>query len=453
MTAHEVNFDGLVGPTHNYAGLSFGNVASTANKSAVSHPRAAALQGLAKMRALHELGVPQAVLPPHERPDVAYLRGRGFEGNDAAVLAAARLHAPEQLAIAGSASAMWTANAATVSPSADCRDHRLHFTVANLSAKPHRSLEAEQTARTLRAVFPDELRVAIHPALDPAKFGGDEGAANHARFHDGSGRAGARGVECFVFGSADPGTVAPRPVKFPARQSHRASAEIARLHRLDPAQVVFAQQNPAAIDAGAFHNDVMAVGHGDLHFFHEDAFVDPVGVTDRLAAIFHNVTGGSLHSLVVLRAELSLADAIASYLFNSQLLTRADGARVLVAPAECERIPSVKVWLERNVGARNGPLAAVHFFDLRESMRNGGGPACLRLRVELTAAERATAAPGVFLDAARISALEDWVRRHYRETLRPDDLADPQLLEESRRALDELTQFLGLGSIYPFQSE
>ena len=32
MSGYEINFDGLVGPTHHYAGLSFGNEASTKTK-------------------------------------------------------------------------------------------------------------------------------------------------------------------------------------------------------------------------------------------------------------------------------------------------------------------------------------------------------------------------------------------------------------------------------------
>ncbi len=52
----EINFDGIVGPSHNYAGLSLGNLASARNAGAVSRPRDAALQGLAK-----DLGVSQQV--------------------------------------------------------------------------------------------------------------------------------------------------------------------------------------------------------------------------------------------------------------------------------------------------------------------------------------------------------------------------------------------------------
>src|SRR3954454_7944681 len=166
--AVEVNFDGLVGPTHNYAGLSQGNLASQRSKHRVSNPRAAALEGLAKMKLLASLGVRQAVLPPHERPDVGALRLLGFGGSDADVLWKARQQDPALLAGCCSASAMWAANAATVSPSADTTDGRVHFTPANLVSQVHRSLEAPTTSTILRAIFPDPDHFAHHPPLPAA---------------------------------------------------------------------------------------------------------------------------------------------------------------------------------------------------------------------------------------------------------------------------------------------
>ena len=47
--------------------------------------------------------------------------------------------------------------------------------------------------------------------------------------------------------------------------------------------------------------------------------------------------------------------------------------------------------------------------------------------------------------------LKTWIEAHYRESLVPEDLADPALLEECRRALDELSELLKLGSVYDFQ--
>src|SRR5207248_4434793 len=131
-TTIEVNFAGLPGPTHNYSGLAEGNLASERHRSRVSNPRQAALQGLAKMKALADRGFAQAVLPPHERPDMAALRAVGFAGDDSAMLRSAAKAAPQLLAACSSAAAMWVANAATVSPSTDTADARVHFTPANL---------------------------------------------------------------------------------------------------------------------------------------------------------------------------------------------------------------------------------------------------------------------------------------------------------------------------------
>ncbi len=274
MTQHtvEANFDGLVGPTHNYAGLSFGNVASEKNSTQASNPKQAALQGLAKMKALHDLGFTQGVLAPQERPDIFTLRRLGFSGSDASVLAAAQQQAPRVLAACCSASSMWTANAATVSPSADTSDGKIHFTPANLTNKFHRSIEHEVTGRILQATFNDERHFAHHAALPGVEHFGDEGAANHTRFcHN----YGDQGVEFFVFGRYAFDSSKPAPVRYPARHTYEASVAVARLHGLKNSHVVYAQQNPHVIDQGVFHNDVIAVGNRDLLFCHEEAFLNP----------------------------------------------------------------------------------------------------------------------------------------------------------------------------------
>jgi succinylarginine dihydrolase len=449
-SALEANFDGLVGPTHNYAGLSFGNVASANNANRVSNPREAALQGLAKMKALADLGYAQGVLPPQERPSVALLRTLGFSGDDRAVIREAARTAPALLGTACSAASMWTANAATVSPSADTADGRVHFTAANLCSKLHRAIEHETTSRVLRAAFPDETRFAHHDALPGWPCLGDEGAANHTRF---CGAYGERGVEFFVYGRDDLAS-APTPRRFPARQTLQASQAIARLHGLADEDVVFAQQHPDAIDAGVFHNDVIAVGNGNVLFCHAQAFVDQEAVLatlrKRLAA-----RGTELQVVEVSADEVSIEDTVGSYLFNSQLLVRpaeAGGGMRLVVPQECRERPAVWRYLESLV-ARGGPIRELRVFDLRESMRNGGGPACLRLRVVLTEAEREASHAGLWIDEARYAVLTDWVKRHYRDRLSVSDLADPALLDECRIALDELTRLLGLGSLYPFQRD
>jgi len=441
MPTNETNFDAIPGPTHNYAGLSVGNLASLAHTNRPSNPKLAALQGLAKMKFLADLGVSQAVLPPHERPDICTLKRLGFSGSDAQVLDAARKY-PALLAACGSASAMWAANAATVSPSADTRDGRVHFTPANLVTQFHRSLEPATTAAVVKAIFADESAFAHHDPLMASPHFADEGAANHMRLCAAHGK---RGMEFFVFGRRAFVDNPSAPARFPARQTLEASESIARLHGLDPDRVLFLQQNPRAIDAGAFHNDVVAVGNLNVLLYHAWAFAQfqPDDIRSRLEK-------DECPLIFIPVSEVPLADAVSSYLFNSQLVSLPDGTMALIAPTESRDNPRTREFLD-NLLARNTPIRQVHFVEVRQSMNNGGGPACLRLRVVLTERERSLVNPAVFLTDALYESLKQWINRHYRDRLTPSDLADPQLLDESRRALDELTRVLKLGSIYPFQ--
>jgi succinylarginine dihydrolase len=440
--AVEANYDGLVGPTHNYAGLSFGNVASKKNAAAVSSPKTAALQGLAKMKALYDLGLAQGVLAPQERPDVHTLRRLGFSGSDADVLFKAHSHDPRLLAACSSASSMWTANAATVSPSSDTADRKVHFTPANLVNKFHRSIEHEVTGRIVRASFPDSKHFSHHAALPAVEHFGDEGAANHTRFCREYGDA---GVEFFVYGRHAFDESKPAPVRFPARHTAEASRAVARLHGLDTERVIYAQQNPDVIDEGVFHNDVIAVGNRDVLLCHERAFLGQGAVLAELQASMNQ----ALRVIEVPASRVSVADAVSSYLFNSQLLS-VKGKTLLVIPEECRANARVWSYLEE---LRDGdsPIDALQAFDLTQSMSNGGGPACLRLRVVLNAAEYAACNQNALMSDSLYEELVAWVEKHYRDRLLEADLCDPQLLHESRTALDALTTILGLGSVYPFQ--
>ena len=441
--AVEANFDGLVGPTHNYSGLSFGNIASSTNQGVAANPKLAALQGLKKMKTLADMGFRQGVIAPQERPCIARLRALGFGGNDIEVIRDAIAQAPMVYSSVLSASSMWSANAATVSPSADTADGRVHFTAANLCSKFHRSIEHPQTSRTLRAIFRDDKYFAHHTALPGCPQFGDEGAANHTRLCR---EYGVRGVEFFVYGASGFNAAAPRPVKFPARHTLEASRAIARLHGLDDRHTVFAQQNPDVIDAGVFHNDVICVGNGNMLFCHESAFVDQANVLAEIGGKFD----GDFISVEVAARDVSVNDAVQSYLFNSQLLTRADGSMLLLVPEECRNSERVWAYLQ-NLLTANTPIREVLVMDLRESMRNGGGPACLRLRVVLNDDEIAAVNPACWMNDALYAQLAAWVEKHYRDRLREADLVDRALLTECRNALDELTQILALGSVYPFQ--
>lgn len=440
MKAHEVNFDGLVGLTHHYAGLSFGNEASTKHRNQVSNPKLAAKQGLLKMKALSDAGFPQAVIPPQERPNVAVLRQLGFSGSDEQVVAKAAAQTPELLSAASSASSMWVANAATVCPSADALDGRVHLTVANLNNKFHRSSEAPATEALLRAIFRDEGRFSVHSALPQVARFGDEGAANHNRLGV---EYGEPGLQLFIYGREEHGHAAPE--RYPARQTLEASQAVVRLNQVHPDRIMFAQQNPTVIDEGVFHNDVIAVSNRQLLFCHERAFVKQCGLLSHLA---ERVPG--FQAIQVPEETVSVKDAVATYLFNSQLLSRDDGSMVLVVPQESQEHEGVWHYLN-GLLTEDNPIRELKVFDLRESMANGGGPACLRLRVVLTEEERQAVNPAVMMNDVLFRRLNEWVDRYYRDRLTQADLADPLLLREGREALDRLSQLLDLGSVYPFQ--
>jgi succinylarginine dihydrolase len=338
---------------------------------------------------------------------------------------------------------MWTANAATVSPSADTADGRVHFTAANLNNKLHRSYEHGQAVRTLRALFHDERYFAVHDALPPTPAFGDEGAANHTRL---CAAHGAPGIEMFVYGRAEFAPDAPAPKRFPARQTLEASQAVARLHGLQQQRTVYAQQDPATIDQGVFHNDVIAVGNGNVLLYHQHAFIDEAAALTALRRALAGVQV-ELRSLRVDAADVPVADAVASYLFNSQLLSKPDGRMALVVPQECRENPATARYLQKLI-ADGGPIDELISFDLRQSMRNGGGPACLRLRVVLTEAEAAAMHQGVLLTEALHARLAAWVEKHYRDRLAPSDLSDPALAVEIRTALDELATILQLPDLY-----
>jgi succinylarginine dihydrolase len=411
----EINFDGIVGPSHNYAGLSLGNLASARNAGAVSQPRAAALQGIDKMRSNLALGLVQGIFLPQPRPARAWLAELGTD------IEAAEHHIA---ANAMSASSMWAANAATVSPAPDTADGKCHLTVANLRTMPHRSHEWIATLAQLRLAFAADA-FAVHNPVPPAF--GDEGAANHMRLTPSHGEP---GVEVFVYG------VSGGP--FPARQHVEASKAIARLHHLDPAHTIFAGQSEEAIAAGAFHNDVVAVANGPVLFAHEKAFADRDALVEELAT---KVPGFEL--VEVPDAEVPLADAVKSYLFNAQLVTPPDGAMTLVAPTECRDTPSVFAWIERHL-ASNGAIRRVNFVDVRQSMANGGGPACLRLRV---ACDPADVDARFLVDDAKLDRLADVIGRYWPEEISSDDIQGRALIADVEQARSKMLQALELNEL------
>lgn len=446
LMGFEVNFDGIVGLTHNYSGLSFGNIASVNHKQTPSSPKQAALQGLTKMKYLADLGLKQGVLPPQERPHIPTLRALGFSGSDKQILSKVYAQSPELLFACSSASSMWAANAATVSPSSDNFDKLLHLTPANLSSKFHRSIEPSITEAILKSIFFDHKHFVVHAPLIPGCFLTDEGAANHTRFCKDFDTI---GVQLFVYGRSESGK--NETARFPARQSLEASQALVRLHNIDPNSVIFVQQNPKAVDAGVFHNDVISVGHQNVFFYHSESFVDTKSTIDEIRRKVKEVCGIEMIFIEVDAKEISLAESVSTYLFNSQIVTLPDHSMRLIAPTECEQHDKVRLVIDKIVADKNNPIGSVKFMDLHQSMRNGGGPACLRLRVAMNDKEVKAVNPNVFLNSELFDTLTSWVQRHYRDQLLPSDLADPLLIDEGRIALDELTKILKLGNIYDFQ--
>jgi succinylarginine dihydrolase len=416
MALTEINFDGIVGPSHNYAGLSFGNVASMGHAGRVSRPRAAALQGIDKMRANLALGLAQGIFVPHPRPNERWLARLGTSIEDATPVIAAN---------AMSAAAMWAANAATVSPAPDTADGKCHLTPANLKTMPHRSDEWRSTLQQLETAFREEAHFRVHGPVPPAF--GDEGAANHMRL---SAAYGEPGIEIFVYGVSGGA--------FPARQHIEASTAIARLHLLDPERTVFAEQSEQSIAAGAFHNDVVAVANNRILFAHEQAFADKQPLLDaceRLVPGFEYVE--------VPAAEVPLEDAVKSYLFNAQLVSPADGELTLILPGEARDTASVWRWIERHV-AGNGPIRRVEMVDVRESMANGGGPACLRLRV---VADPATVDPRFIVNEQKLDAIANVVGKHWPEQIDPAELQQPALIAQVQQARAALLEHLSLAEL------
>lgn len=440
----EVNFDGIVGPTHNYAGLSYGNIASVANQNQIANPQFAALQGLEKMAMVQRLGVEQAVLPPQLRPQLSFLRACGFQGSPKELIQTAAKKDKVLLAAANSAACMWTANAATVSPSVDCRDKKLHITPANLTSGIHRSIEADQTKKILKAIFydpsaPDTTQQpVIHSPLGPAAALSDEGAANHMRLtpcHS------DHAIEVFVFGRNALNANLAKPGKFPARQTLQAFQSISRKHHLANSHTFFLQQNPVAIDAGAFHNDVVAVANENVILCHQDAFYEQQSQLENLSKTFNEIYQNDLSVIEIKREQVPLKDAVASYLFNSQLVTLPNREMALIAPTECQNIASAASAIDQIIHSDN-PINHVCYPDVRQSMNNGGGPACLRLRVVMNHNELSSMHQSVRLNETLYQKLVDWVTKHYRTKLTPDDLCDPKLYYESLDAMGELESIL-----------
>lgn len=431
----EINIDALVGPTHHFGGLGVGNLASMSHQRQASQPKRAALEGVAKAALVARLGVPQFVWLPPLRPRFDLLSRYGFEGALGEQLSAAQRQAPRALSAIFSSAFMWAANAATVSPAVDTRDQRLHITPANLISSWHRATEANERALDIEELFQRGLPlVTVHPPLPSIMPLRDEGAANHMRLCDPFGR---RGLNLFVYGEEDSGS--EPACRFLPRQTRAACEAIARSHQLDPTTTFFLRQHPDAISAGVFHNDVIATSHQGLLIHHALAFWEGEECLRQIEAVFQSHTGKALLRLEISNAELPLALAVQSYFFNSQLLTPAGSDRMtLVCPAQCQTIEAARKLIERLIADPHVPIDSVHYVSLQESMANGGGPACLRLRVPIAIDLVDQLNPALRMDDALAECLQEAIDRWYPDSVTSDDLINPDFVTTARRGVSEV---------------
>ncbi len=435
----EVNFDGLIGPTHNYSGLSDGNNASKKNYSSPSNPKNAALQGLKKAETIINCGLKQGFFLPHERPFIPGLKRLGFNGTNEEILLSAFKHSKILLSNFSSASSMWAANAATISPSPDTQDNKIHLTPANLNTMFHRSIETEFTHQQCKIIFPTESFVIHEPSFSISGYG-DEGAANHLRI---SKSHNEKGFEVFVYGESgfknDKSSV--------KRQALEISRSIAFNHKLDMENTFFLQQNHQAVEEGSFHNDIVSLSNENILIAHEKAFQNKDDLNKMLKILESKID--NFQYIEISNSEIPLKDIINSYLLNSQLITNGDNEMQLILPEEVKGYENCMSWLDKLKQISDVKL--FDFVDIRQSMMNGGGPACLRLKVILNDEELESLNQNFLMNNDRLESIKSLIKREYRDMLYPDDLKDPNLLDESRRVLDELTQIFGTGSIYEFQ--
>jgi len=434
----EVIFIGVPGPTHHYGGHSGDNVASSTNKGSVSSPRQAALQALELARTLKAKGITTGLFMPQLRPHLPLLAERfpNVESAEALITIAGK-DLPKLLQTASSSSAMWAANAATVTTPVDAADGKLHLTVANLFSNPHRRIEAEETHRLLAAIFKHVPDTVVHPPLvDMLR---DEGAANHMRLapaHD------KPGLNVMVYGAdGSDGDLES------ARQMLAASEVIAMEHTME-ASTLYVKQNPAAIQVGVFHNDVIAVGNEYVLLVHEEAYANGAKDIVRIEEAYAALTGQKLITLTIRSRDLTVGEAVTSYLFNSQIVTKPGGKMMIIAPTEVREVENGRAVavLENIVADNTNPIDEMLILDLRQSMRNGGGPACLRLRVPMTAAQQTALATttNVLVTDDLLYAMTNLIERYYPLELTAAGLADPALYRHGLELHHELAQLMKL---------
>ena len=428
MNLIEIQIDRIVGPTHHFGGLGVGNIASKTNAGEVSNPAAAALQGLDKMRMVAQLGVPQLILPPQTRPASGMLQSLGFRDPQWRTLLDDN---PELFSAAMSSSAMWNANAATVTPAIDNQSNQLTMTIANLNASLHRSIEPCNTELELAKAL--GCASQIMPPLAMGSALRDEGAANHMRLGTGENTP---GINVFVYGDGD-----SSPTQFWPRQSRAACEAIARRHQLSTENTFFLKQHPQAIDAGAFHNDVVAMSHHNLWVHHELAYWKAGETLQQIEERYRELNDVELNRIEIPDEDLSIADAVSTYLFNSQIVSPPDSRRpVVLCPSDVREHDGAKK-IVRDLCQR-GIFREACYVALNQSMSGGGGPACLRLRIPVTT-RTLNSVPKLNQWTEEIDQqLRNAIERHYPTEITLEKLTDPSILSQAENAASAIQGIL-----------
>ncbi|HXW60688.1 MAG TPA: N-succinylarginine dihydrolase [Myxococcota bacterium] len=239
---------------------------------------------------------------------------------------------------------------------------------------------------------------------------------------------------------------------FPARQSLLASEAIARLHRLDSEYVLNIEQNPDSIDAGAFHNDVVSVINENVMLVHELAFLNQREIIKIIKERYQHLFGQKPHIIEVSEKDVPLREAVSSYIFNSQLLSKDNGKMLLFAPNECLENEHTRKIIE-NIVLKDKYIDEAQYFNISESMANGGGPACLRLRIVLNEKELASIKQGVIFSESLYQRLKSIIEQYYVDRFELKDLFDQKFLQSTKEALDQISEALDLGALYNFQRE
>lgn len=396
----ELQIETLPSPLFAYGGLARGDLASMKHAHHPSAPKLALFQHLEKCQRLHELGISVALFPPHPRPLFSVLKKIGFEKAEQTPL--------RWLAACSSSSFHWTANSASVTPSKESLDGKLHISIANLSNRFHRSLEPNHTKELLDLLFQNVKNTVIHSPLPAGLLFGDEGSANQMRIEGGH--------TLFIYNE--------QPSHFPGRQTLEASEAIARRHQIPSEKTHFLRQNPLATDSGVFHNDLIAMASGPLLISHSAAFLDPLPSLPNLQHI------------QLTEIDFPLKHLVTSYLLNSQLVRRKDQTLVWVAPALCEHHTPSRTLLGKL------PIDTLLFVDLSESLKGGGGAACQRLSCPLTEEEFKGLNHEFLYTETLHQELVEWGRRFYPEKLQIEKLRDQTVIQNAYEALEALSEYL-----------